>query len=198
MKQTVFLILWMALCHTGYTSPGPNTSITASLVLKVSDKELSAQKLIDKAEILGGYYLSQSKNRIVIKLANKHVRTFLGFCDSLGFVIDRSYNAKDYIWEAADHSARLRAKRELLKNYFAMLDSSDVKSVFTVEKVIIKMQEEVESLMADIKIMNHEIAFAEITVDFRFQSRTAPLKSDHSVFGWLNELNLSDLQEDFQ
>jgi len=179
-------------------STGNKTSITSSVVLKVNDKNQTREYLIKATEALGGYFLSFSENNIVLKIKNKHIDSVFTICNNLGFVVTRNYEAIDHSITIIQKQARLSAKRKLLKDYFEMLKQAEMGSVLIVERSIVELQTEIESLMADLKHLHYKIAHAEITVNFKFKDRKAPLQTGLSKFEWLNSLNLSDLRRDFQ
>jgi len=191
--------LWLpmvsCLAHGGEEAA---TAVNASLVLKVNDREAAARTLIARAEGAGGYFSSLGNTFVIVKLPNAKVEAFLAFCDSLGLVIDRHYEAIDYSSRIADNQVKIKTRRDLLKDYFDMLQQSSAGSVLSVENATSGITTEIESLEADLKVLRHRIDFAEIRVDFEFRERHAPLKTSRSLFRWINTLNLSDLRQDFE
>ena len=48
-----------------------------------------------------------------------------------------------------------------------------------------------------ILFLENRIQYAQVSVSFQFRDRSAPVRTGHSSFRWLNELNIADLMEDF-
>jgi len=118
--------------------------------------------------------------------------------ESLGVVVDRSFNREDRSLELADLRSRVTARRQMLAQYMDLLRTAEQDGVLTVEREIVSLVSEIESYEGRIRVLEDRIAFARVTVDFRFQDRTAPVDDGSSSFAWLNTVNLSDLLGDFQ
>ncbi len=192
----ILLLVLLAVCSS--VRADSTASIEAWLVLKVNDKDSASTSLIRKAESRGGYFLNQNENSVTIKLPNQHVDSLLAFCDTLGLIVSRNYSSRNYLMQIAERQASIKAKRDLLKDYFAMLKKSNANSVLTVERAISDLTAQIESQEANLKVMKHKIALAKIRIDFQFRERKAPLVSGNSIFRWINTLNLVDLRMDFE
>ena len=196
MRKHLYWLLFLTGLSFGADSS--MTAISASLVLKVDDRAATARLLVKHTEDKRGYFSNLGENFVTVKLPNSQVTTFLAFCDSQGIVIDRHYIAQDYSAVVADKQVKIKARRDLLKDYFEVLQQSTIGSVLTVEGAISNLTAEIESLEADMKVLRHKLEFAEIRVDFEFRERHPPLKSAESLFKWINTLNLAALREDFE
>jgi hypothetical protein len=198
LPTRLVLILACLFGPASASEAGMTTSVSSSLVLKVDNREAAARSLIRRAEDQGGYFSSLSDNFVVVRLPNPRIDGFLAFCDSLGYVVSRGYQAADYSSRIADLEVKIKTRRDLLKDYFAMLQQSPAGSVLTVERSISGITEEIESLEADLKGLRQRLDYGEIRVDFQFRERRAPLKSASSLFKWINTLNLSGLRGNFE
>jgi hypothetical protein len=178
--------------------PRPFETINASVVLKVNDREATARSLIKTAEGMDGYFSLLGDEFIVFKIPVAKADTFLTVCDIAGLIIARRFELTDNAPEIADRETRLKARRDLLKDYFDMLRSSSAGSVLTVEKAIADVTTEIESLEAELSRLRYQLEYGEIRVDFKFHERTPPLRSARSLFNWINDLNLVDLRRDFE
>jgi hypothetical protein len=177
--------------------PRPSETLSASVVLKVNDREATTRSLIKTAEVMDGYFSSLGDEFIVFKIPVVKADTFLMVCDSAGLVVARRYELSDIVPAIADRETRLKARRDLLKDYFDMLRNSSAGSVLTVEKAIADVTMEIESLEAELSRLRYQLEYGEIRVDFKFHERTPPLRSARSLFNWINDLNLVDLRRDF-
>jgi hypothetical protein len=198
MRRIPGLLLLLWLNGTVFGSEAGTTAISASFVIKVDNKESAARSLIKRAEGKQGYFSSLGDYSVTIRLPNSQVEGYLAFCDSLGYVVARRYDATDYASQIADKEVKLKTRRDLLKDYFSMLQQSPAGSVLTVEKAVAGLTGEIESLEADLKGLRYKLDFAEIRVDFQFRERRAPLKSASSLFKWINTLNLAGLRGNFE
>jgi hypothetical protein len=85
----------------------------------------------------------------------------------------------------------------MLQDFYAMLKESSDSTIFTIQNEIVHLQTEIEQTTGQIQKLEDRMAFAEITIHFRFQERGAPLTTGRSRFMWLNRLNLPTLMERF-
>jgi hypothetical protein len=173
-------------------------SIRADLVIKVSDRDKASEKLIAQAESWDGWFLTYSERGITFNLPNQHVDSFLVFCDSLGLVVQKNYETQDMTLDIIQQEASLKAKQKLLEDYYEILNQSHFGTVLQVERTIVNLIAEIERLMGRIRFMRHKITTANITVNFQFRDRSAPVADGSSPFGWLNTLNLSNMRYDFE
>lgn len=192
------LVAFVATASRSFGAEAGTTAIKASFVVKVNDRNSATATLINAAEEAHGYFSQLGDGFVIIKVPDSAVESCLALCGRLGVVVDRSFEATDQSQAIAGKEIRIKARRDLLKDHFDMLQQSTAGSVLTVEKAVSELTAEIESLEADVRVMRHSLDFAEIRVDFRFRERRAPLKSATSLFGWLNRLNLIDLREEFE
>jgi hypothetical protein len=110
--------------------------------------------------------------------------------DGFGIPLDRNLNTQSLEAERTELAARLAARRAMLQDYYAMLRESADSTVFTIQSEIIGLQSDIEQTAAQIAKLEDRMAYAAMTVNFRFFERGAPLASGHSRFGWINRLGL--------
>jgi hypothetical protein len=199
MKK-IMLTCWCLVAGIVYTiaQPRPDETLTASVVLKVNDRQAVSRSLIATAEKMGGFFSLLGDDYIVFKIPIAKADSFLVICDSAGLIINRRYDLTDNAPTIADRENKLKARRDLLSNYFDVLKNSSAGSVLTVEQAIADITTEIESLEAELSKLRRELEYGEIRVDFKFHERTPPLRTARSLFNWINDLNLVDLRRDFE
>lgn len=173
------------------------TAIDAQLVIKVKDPQAVADELVQEAREAGGYFSSRTRQQVTFKIPTAKAEAFVSAAAERGLVVSRSFSNTGLTAQIADANARLAAREEVLARYFEVLDDASAESVVTVERAIVGLISEIEGLKGRIRSMEHQASFADVTVDFQFRDRAAPVRDGSSSFAWLNTMNLADLVQDF-
>jgi hypothetical protein len=192
--------LWLAaaLHLAGSTAwAGETSAVQIQLVVKVSDRDLAAESLVGSAEKLKGYFTRKARNAVVLRVPAAGLNTLLTEAAALGQVIDRQLRREDLGTALLQKEAALKAKTEVQGQYLALLEQAEADGALTVEKELIQLVAEIETLKGQIRHLQHRIAFAQVEVRFDYRDRPAPVPDGSSSFAWLNTMNLSDLFEEF-
>jgi len=175
-----------------------DTEITSSLVLKVQNKDQTAEELLARAASIGGYFSSRTNETIVLKIPTLQASEFVEQTKSLGMVVTSAFSNADLTSQIAEARARLQAREEMLTHYFSILENASSGSIVTVERQIVQLVSEIESLKGTIRMLEYKSTYATVTISFQFRDRAAPNRDGNSSFQWLNTLNLSDMVNDFR
>lgn len=203
MKRLLFLLL--AFASFGVAAPvkdsasgrPPGMAVTFSAVLQVEEPDKAADALVEKAEALGGWFLRRSKGSLELRIPSALADNFIQGLDSLGILLDRNLHTENLEGEKEDLQSRLKARRAVLSDYYAMLKESGDSTIFTIQNEIINLQSEIDQTTGRIQKIEDRMALAQLTVSFTFQQRGAPLTTGQSRFPWLNRLELPALMERF-
>jgi hypothetical protein len=181
----------------GQTAPQQGVGIVFSCVLQVEESEKAAAQVIARAESLGGWFTRRAKEMLELRVPSALADSFIGGLSTLGVPLDRNLSTQGLDGERDELASRLKARRAILQDYYAMLKESGDSTIFTIQSEIVNLQSEIEQTAGQIQKLESRMAFAEITVYFRFQERGAPLTTGKSRFGWLNILDLPTMMERF-
>lgn len=181
------------------TAAGPmhGVAIVFSCVLQVEESDKAAAQVIARAESLGGWFTRRAKTTLELRIPSAQADSFIGRLSSLGIPMDRTLSTQSVEAELNELVSRLKARRGMLQDFYAMLKESSDSTLFTIQSEIVGLQTEIEQTTGQIQKLEDRMAFAEVTVHFRFQERGAPLTTGKSRFGWLNRLDLPTLMEGF-
>ncbi|MFT4976299.1 MAG: hypothetical protein ACI8S6_002195 [Myxococcota bacterium] len=182
---------------TAQDTPREYTAIDAQLVLKVKRPQEIADELVTAARAQGGYFSSRTAQQVSLKIPTASAEAFIEEVGERGLLVSRSFTNTGLTAQISDARARLKAREAVLARYFEVLEGASAESVVTVERAIVGLISEIEGLKGQLRSMEHEATFADITVDFQFRDRAAPVRDGSSSFEWLNTMNLSDLMRDF-
>jgi hypothetical protein len=191
--------LLLAVMHLAGT-PGwavETSSIEVKVVVKVSDRAKAADSLVQSAARLDGYFTQKTGDGVVLRIPASGLKPLLANADQLGQVIDRQLGREDLGEELLRKKAVLKAKTEAQHQYLALLDQSDTEGALSVEKELILLVAEIETLKGQLRHLQDRIAFARVEVRFEYRDRSAPVPDGSSSFAWLNTMNLIDLLEEF-
>jgi hypothetical protein len=176
----------------------PGVAIVFSCVLQVEESEAAAKTLIARAESLGGWFTRRSKSAIELRIPAAGADSFIAGLAAIGAPLDRNLSTESLEGQRAELASRLRARRAMLQDYYAMLKESGDSTVFTIQSEIVNLQTEIEETAGQIGKLEERMAFANVTVSFRFFERGAPLTTGQSRFRWLNRLDLPTLMRRYE
>jgi hypothetical protein len=173
------------------------SAIEVKVVVKVSDRARAADALVQSAARLDGYFTQKTGDGIVLRIPVSGLKPLLAEADQLGQVIDRQLSREDLGDELLRKNAVLKAKTEAQHQYLALLDQSDTEGALSVEKELILLVAEIETLKGQLRHLQDRIALARVEVRFEYRDRSVPVPDGSSSFAWLNTMNLIDLLEEF-
>ena len=173
-------------------------TVSASLVLKVAQRDAAADAVIAKAKELGGYFSSLSSDQVVLRVPVASVDALVSAASGLGFVVARGYSRTDQSAALDEQRSRLGAREEVLARYMDVLSGAHADAVVTVESQITALISEIETLKGSIQLLEAQTSYGTVTVSFQFQDRAAPARNGSSHFPWLNTVNLSDRLSDLR
>ncbi len=197
MKLTA-LCLALVLPRATLAQPEkPRTAISSSVVLKVADRDASADAIVAKAEARGGYFASRTDDQVTLKVPAGEAESFIAEVEAIGKVVDRSYSADDVGGRLRELRTRLRSRQQVFRRYFSVLGSASQSTIVQVEAQMTELVQEIEGLKGQIRLLEHQLELAEVVVRFEFRDRRPPSRDGNSSFAWLNTVNIADLFEEF-
>lgn len=177
--------------------PQVGMAVDFSAVLQVEDAAAASGRLVAQAESLGGWFTRRSKASLELRLPTGRAEAFLAGLEGYGILLDRTLGTRNLEGERAELRSRLKARKDMLQDYYAMLKESGDSTVFTIQNEIVSLQTEIERTAADILELEESMAYAKVALHFRFQERTAPMTTGSSRFRWLNSLDIPSLRGRF-
>lgn len=197
MTLTTLATFAMLLPVAAQQSRLPRNAISSTIVLKVTDRNQAADVLIAEAERLGGYFLTRDDNQVILLVPSARAEVLLGKIDPMGTVVQRSFAANDVTARLRELRTRLKSREEVFRRYFSVLQSAGQGTVVQVESQMTGLVTEIEGIKGSIRLIEHQLDYATITVRFQFRERRPPSRDGNSSFAWLNTVNLADLFSEF-
>ena len=186
-----------AVMTAGPANAEETSAVAVEVVVKVDDRGKAADRLVARAQHLGGYFLLKSMDAATLRVPAAGLESLLAEVGQTGLVIDRRLRREDLGEALLQKGAALKAKTETQQQYVALLDQADADGALSIEKELVNLVTEIETLKGEIRQMRHRIAMAQVTVRFDYRDRAAPVPDGTSSFAWLNTMNLSDLLKEF-
>ncbi len=174
------------------------SSINSSLTIQVADRDKTAAALIGRAEALGGYFSTFSKDVVTLKVPADKSRELINFVKTDWKPVQESYRAEDLDAALGQTRARLKAKQELYTRLEKMLTTADAANIIEVETAATKLIAEIEDLKGRMRALQHRLDFSTLTVSFSLLQRERPRDDGNSPFVWLNDLGLENLLREFE
>lgn len=174
------------------------TAIIAGLVVQVDDRQAAIDRAIAIAEAQGGWFASLGTQQVSLRVPTAASRAVIEELRGLGDLIDRSFSSQDLGPQLVDLESRLKARREVLARYEAVLAQASPQAVVSVERQITNVVGEIEGIEGQLRVLRDRSSVARIDLSFQFRERRAPTRDGSSSFAWLNTLNVADVLADFQ
>jgi hypothetical protein len=192
------MIIWTWGISPALADAGTETSaLWARVVVKVADRDQAAAAVQASAEASAGYFSEKSEKGLTLKVPVEKADTLIALAERQGQRVARSLRRDDLGEEMLRKTAALKAKQQIQAQYLELLAQADIQAALTVEKELVQLTAEIETLQGRLRHLQHRLRFAEVQVLFEFEEREAPAPTGVSSFAWLNTLNLTDLLEDF-
>ena len=183
----------------GALAPIPEGSaFTATLALRVDDREAALQKAIALTRAHKGWFASLSDDRVSLRVPVGEARALVEELRGQGEVFERSFESQDLRAQRAELESRLKARNTVLGQYMAVLSTASAASVVAVEQEITRVVAEIEGIEGQLRVIDDRAGIARVDVGFVYRDRAAPLRDGTSSFAWLNQMNMADLLGDLQ
>ena len=201
MKVIVLLALLFAPAASFAANPASSpvqvdvggSALTASVAIRVDDREKTLQKAIDLARERGGWFAELTMDRVSLRVPAGEARALVDVLRSLGEVFERTFDSVDLQPQMADLEGRLKSRREVLARYMEVLAGASPKAIVSVEREITRVIAEIEGFEGQLRVLRDRAAYARIDVSFRYRERRAPSRVGNSSFAWINRMNMAEV-----
>ncbi len=176
----------------------PQVARHAVVTLKVLDRTQASDAIAAKADELGGYFTGRSDDSLDLRIPQAKLAELDAFATSQGVMVQRQISTQDLTAQVENNRAIIAAREQLLQRYVDALSKASTDGVVSIEREATRLVQEIESMKGALKLAEHQLAFARLTVSFQIKNRAAPARDGHSSFKWINTVNLADLIGAFQ
>nr|WP_298137508.1 DUF4349 domain-containing protein [uncultured Pseudomonas sp.] len=163
---------------------------TASFTLEVADLAKAKVQLSERMLALGGYveetsdYGEYSQN-LVFRVPKDAFETALGNIEQSGKVLSRQVKGEDVTEQYVDVETRLNNNRVLRDRLRQLLGkASSVQDILQIESELNRIQSEIDSMEARMRILKDQIQMSKVTVELRQQAAEKP----RTIYGPLGYL----------
>jgi hypothetical protein len=174
------------------------SALTASIALRVDDREQALDRAVALARERGGWFASLTQDRVSLRVPAERARDLVDALRAEGEPFERTFDSTDLRAQLVDLEARLSSRRGILDKYMEVLGKASPKSIVSVEREITRLVAEIENLEGQLRVLRDRAAFARVDVSFRYRERRAPARAGTSSFEWINTVNVADLIADLQ
>ena len=176
-----------------------STRVEIHVVLKVGNREQVFDRLVTQAQQLQGYFSLRTDDELTLRIPTNSIDAFKHVVEGQGIVADYAIASQHHGDTLRTFESLIQAKQTLLSAYADTLHSaSNVDGVLSVEKAMVVLTEELETIVNEKNNIEQQLALATFHVSLQFRDRSAPHSQAASSFPWLNELGLPQLLGDFK
>lgn len=191
-------LVFLVTLSTGVCFAKNGSSTESRYVLIVDDPKLASNNLIQKAQEIGGYFSTLNNQEVNVKVPSDNLGKYLSFVESQGEVARQQYFANDIRAEFEAQKTSLKSKESVFEQYINVLNESKVDKLIYVEQEVAKLVQEIEYSKGKLRLLQHKIDFAQVSIRFQFRDRSAPVAGKDSSFQWLNQVGITRLLSEFQ
>lgn len=172
--------------------------IRVQRVIKTPLKDSLISKLSQKSQLMNGWVVLQNSYQMNFRIPSDTLFYFVNLAESLGVVVDRTYDRFDRTDEYIQLYSSIQSKKRLLKQYLSILDSSGMDNMYAVSRSITDLQGELEIAQGRVNELLEKMMYAEVVIWFQFHDVRPPISNGYSNFKWINTVSLPSVIEDFQ
>ncbi len=162
---------------------------SVAVTMLVADADQAADRLEAWVESRSGYVLHKSRERVSLRLPHAALPGLRAALEGLSEdILDFSPQAVDLREQLARTQSSLASRKEILGRNMAMLDQANVPGTLAIEREMLALIQEVESLQAALARLNVDRAYALVEVAMRYLQATLP-EDIPSSFPWINQVS---------
>ncbi len=191
-------LIFLAVLFTGVCFAKNGSSTESRYVIIVDNPEIVSNNLIQKAQEFGGYFSTLSNQEVNVKVPSDNLGEYLDFVESQGEIARQQYFANDIRAEFEAQKTSLKSKESVFEQYISVLNESKVDKLIYVEQEVAKLVQEIEYSKGKLRLLQHKMDFAQVSIRFQFRDRSAPVAGKDSSFPWLNQVGITRLLSEFQ
>jgi len=153
----------------------------AWLTLEVRDVAAGIDNAAEVAAQFGGYVESKSEESessgsMSMRIPADRFRSAVGALEGLGEVVRKSVSGQDVTEQYVDIEARLKTKKELRDRLQQLLSKAkDVKDVIAIETELNRIQADIDSMEARMRVLKGQVDYATVDVSFKKKKVLGPL-----------------------
>ncbi|TIH07531.1 DUF4349 domain-containing protein [Pseudomonas leptonychotis] len=153
---------------------------TASFTLEVVDVDQAKVQLSERMLALGGYVeeasdYGYSNQSLVFRVPKDAFEVAMGSVEQSGTVLRRHVKGEDVTEQYVDVETRLNNNRALRDRLKELLGKArDVKDILQIESELNRVQSEIDSMDARMRILKDQIQMSTLTVELRQQVPAKP------------------------
>ncbi len=173
------------------TGPTRQVIYTASFQVMTGNAEDTLATFLKRVAELGGHMQSQDGTTVTVRVPAARFEDATRYVPELGRVTHKRVDAQDVTQAWADLHIRLENAEKARTRILALLDRAQkMEEIIVLEKELRRLTEEIETMRAQLRGMDDQIAFSTITVEFRSNAPEIYGRVDREVspFGWINQV----------
>jgi hypothetical protein len=178
--------------------PGEDQFLARSLRARilVHEPDRTVQSLVRWTEERGGYFTYRSSQRVLLRVPNESAEPFRVFLkEQAEELLEITLDARDLRQAVARVRAGIESRREILDRNLASLRRADVAGTLAIEREIMRLVEEIETLKGERRKLEQDRRFLTAEVLLSFQDTALP-QDMPSLFRWINQIDFYRYMEE--
>jgi|GEM_PF-5357334 len=205
LQALAFNLFSLAAIHANASLPAPLPAVPDSLVahsvayeLMISHPDSMRLFLINQAKVQGGYFTELTPNQITFRLPIRNQEALLKVAEEKSLkVINKTSQVTQLHSQWLGLQATYTAKQTLAQEYMQIVSSANSTTGRMVERELIKLTAELESVQGQLKDLSYQARYSQITFNFQFANRLPPHPTGQTPFKWVNELGFYKMEQAF-
>lgn len=173
-----------------------DTSLVASIVLKVVHPEDVRGSLIELAESLDGFAVLITDERLTLKVPPSKLSQMIQAAAKEGSVVEKTLERQDLTARIAELEGQVKSKTEILRRLRDFFKDSEISAALRVEQSMTALVVELERVKGELRVARERARHAVVDISFRFPERDRIIYVD-SPFEWINTVDLDRFLREF-
>jgi hypothetical protein len=178
------------ICDNVYAAENNAEKISIQITAKlaVADVIKAGDFFCEYCEKAGGYYITKSDNGVSIRLPVAYNEKIESLLAENSILLEYSVNSVDIGSDYLTAVKQLNAREKLLLQYNNLAASADFSSTLSLERELMSVLREIESLKGRINKMENDYKFIKLDILFFSDNNKPPVKRISS-FEWINSID---------
>lgn len=177
---------------------GQDQFLARSLMARilVHDPDSAVENLVRWTEEQGGYFVYRSSQRVLLRVPDASAERFRVFLkEQAEELLEITMEARDLRQRVARIRAGIESRQEILDRNLASLRRADVAGTLAIEREIMRLVEEIETLKGEHRKLEQDRRFLTAEVLLSFEDTTLP-QDVPSSFRWINQVDFYRYMEE--
>jgi hypothetical protein len=193
--KTLFIstVCFISVVHSQILPPAQSIQ----WAVQTSQQERTFLIIQKNIQSCGGYIYEQNSDGATFRLPEHLSKSCLNTLEPQIVVSQKSIDKKELQKCYLEKKSLLKSKESLLKDYFALLSTSNSRTYVSVSQSLQDLLYQIEEIKSALNHLEEESKWVSLLVEWRQNTSPMQKSSEKSPFPWIRKLNPQNLLAEF-